>query len=131
MPKQKSDAPLMCSFCGKRDGDAPKLVAGPNRIAICTECVHLAAEIVADAPPAPSRLQEVTLVLEDESRHLVATGLHEAVSILGTDDSRIVAFHLIGGARIAVRRQTVRLIQAAPEPDAESSPRPDWVSQNK
>jgi len=127
MAKRKSNAALRCSFCRKTDGETAKLIAGPNELAICAECVHLCAEIVADEPPAPSRIQEITLVLEDGSRYLVAAGLHETVSMLGEDDSRIVAFDLVEGDRIAVRRQAVRQIHAKREPEVEPVSRPSWA----
>ena len=35
-----------CSFCGKTQEQVRKLIAGPNDIYICDECVELCAEIV-------------------------------------------------------------------------------------
>ena len=53
-----------CSFCGKRDDDVARLVQGPRlfdeqgeragSIAICDECVELAAEIVLAEADDPS-----------------------------------------------------------------------------
>jgi hypothetical protein len=103
------------------------LIAGPGQLAICHACVRLCIELVEDAPPAPSRVQEATLILEDGSKHLVSAGLREAVSMLGRDDSAIVAFELVAGGRLAVRRQAVRQIHAAPEPTGEPAARPSWA----
>ena len=36
---------LRCSFCGKRDAEVSKLVAGP-RVYICDECVAVASRIM-------------------------------------------------------------------------------------
>ena len=36
---------LRCSFCGKRDEEVSKLVAGP-RVYICDECVAIASRIM-------------------------------------------------------------------------------------
>ena len=36
---------LACSFCGKRDFEVEKLVAGP-RVYICDKCVALASQIM-------------------------------------------------------------------------------------
>jgi hypothetical protein len=116
-----------CSFCGAEAEKTVKLIAGPGDVSICAECVHLCAEILEDLPPAASLVQQATLVLEDGSRHLVAAGLHEAVSMLGLDDSCIVAFELVAGGRLAVRRQAVRQVYADPEPDAEPRTRPAWA----
>lgn len=38
---------LNCSFCGKRQEDVNKLVAG-NNVFICDECIELCYEIVND-----------------------------------------------------------------------------------
>lgn len=118
--------PPACSFCGKGP-DQIQLVVGPDDIRICLECVHLCVEILESGPPAPSRVQEATLILEDGSRHVVATGLGEAASMLGSDDTRLVAFELVAGGRMAVRRQAVRQIHAEPDPALEPTPRPDWA----
>jgi ATP-dependent Clp protease ATP-binding subunit ClpX len=39
-----------CSFCGKGPGEVGRMLAGPS-IAICDECVLLAAEIVGEGRP--------------------------------------------------------------------------------
>src|SRR5712691_8110195 len=35
-----------CSFCGKRQDQVKKLIAGPTRVFICDECVTLCREII-------------------------------------------------------------------------------------
>lgn len=47
MDQRKRDNPLYCSFCGKSQNQARRLIAGPN-VFICDECVGLCSEIVAD-----------------------------------------------------------------------------------
>lgn len=42
-----SKGTLHCSFCGKRQEDVRKLVAGPG-VYICDECINLCQEIVID-----------------------------------------------------------------------------------
>jgi hypothetical protein len=47
---------LACSFCGKRDTDVAKLVAGPRfgilrRVYICDACVETASRIMAGTNP--------------------------------------------------------------------------------
>lgn len=39
---------LRCSFCGKTDKQVHKLIAGPNGVYICDECVDLCDEILAE-----------------------------------------------------------------------------------
>jgi len=49
---------LVCSFCGKAQDQARRLIAGPG-VFICDECVQLCNEILAQvAPPASAPLQE-------------------------------------------------------------------------
>ena len=38
-----------CSFCDKRQDQVEVLIARPGGVAICTECVDLCNEIIADA----------------------------------------------------------------------------------
>ena len=41
--------PLVCSFCGKKQQDVRKLIAGPQ-VFICDECVKLCMEILSNEP---------------------------------------------------------------------------------
>ena len=45
---------LACSFCGKRDFEVDKLVAGP-RVYICDTCVAAASRIMQDSPAGGGR----------------------------------------------------------------------------
>jgi ATP-dependent protease Clp ATPase subunit len=49
---------LRCSFCGKKDTEVSKLVAGPQ-VYICDECIEIAKQIVDDSQGnnPPSRVQ--------------------------------------------------------------------------
>ena len=40
-----------CSFCGKRQDQVRRLIAGPGPVFICDECVALCNEIIAEEPP--------------------------------------------------------------------------------
>lgn len=42
------DSDLSCSFCSKHRTDVTKLVAGPNDVYICNECVKLCYDIVSE-----------------------------------------------------------------------------------
>lgn len=41
-----AEGELHCSFCGKPQSEAKKMIAGPDGIAICDECVELCADIL-------------------------------------------------------------------------------------
>jgi ATP-dependent Clp protease ATP-binding subunit ClpX len=55
--------PLLCSFCGKKQDDVRKLIAGPS-VYICNECVSLCGDIIDDQPGARGF---------DEAEHSVVT----------------------------------------------------------
>lgn len=55
--KQQSGWPevICCSFCGKSRDRVSGIVLGPTpRIAICNECIELAAEILREPSGQPS-----------------------------------------------------------------------------
>ena len=47
---------LSCSFCGKKEHEVLKLVAGP-RVYICDECVAVANRLMADDTDAGRQLE--------------------------------------------------------------------------
>jgi len=40
-----------CSFCGKRQDQVERLIAGPRGMFICNECVNLCREIIEEKDP--------------------------------------------------------------------------------
>ncbi|HAM01974.1 MAG TPA: hypothetical protein DCQ30_07060 [Acidimicrobiaceae bacterium] len=46
-----------CSFCGKRQAEVAKIIAGPRGVYICNECIALCNDILAEnlAPPPKER----------------------------------------------------------------------------
>ena len=49
-----SDVPS-CSFCGRSAKTAPQMVAGPNGIFICRDCIHLCGDMLGEDPAAGAR----------------------------------------------------------------------------
>ena len=41
----------ICSFCGKPQGQVKRLIAGPDQVFICDECVELCDQIITDEKP--------------------------------------------------------------------------------
>ena len=39
---------IRCSFCGKTQNQVRKLIAGPNGVFICDECVDICQEIIME-----------------------------------------------------------------------------------
>ena len=56
-----NDNRVRCSFCGKTQDQVRKLIAGPNGIYICDECVDICADIIEEeydeAPPSEEAME--------------------------------------------------------------------------
>ncbi len=46
-----------CSFCNKGQDEVRRLIAGPNQVYICDECVQLCREIIEEEEPATPRVE--------------------------------------------------------------------------
>jgi ATP-dependent Clp protease ATP-binding subunit ClpX len=46
-----------CSFCNKGQEEVRRLIAGPNQVYICDECVQLCREIIEEEEPTPPRTE--------------------------------------------------------------------------
>ncbi len=46
-----------CSFCGKGQDEVQRLIAGPENVSICNECVALCNEIIGEEAAAPAGVQ--------------------------------------------------------------------------
>ena len=40
-----------CSFCGKPQGEVKRLIAGPDQVYICDECVGVCTQILTEQAP--------------------------------------------------------------------------------
>ena len=45
MAKSNDQPPIRCSFCGKRENQAAKLIAGPG-VYICSDCVAACSQLL-------------------------------------------------------------------------------------
>jgi DNA-binding transcriptional MerR regulator len=52
-PTEREPQLYQCSFCAKNRADVRRLIAGPNGVFICSECVTLCNEIIAKAEAKP------------------------------------------------------------------------------
>ncbi len=46
-----------CSFCNKGQEEVRRLIAGPNQVYICDECVQLCREIIEEEEPAAPKIE--------------------------------------------------------------------------
>ena len=82
---------LQCSFCGKSQKDAKKLIAGPPTVCICDECIGLCNDIIAEegetnenftahAPlPKPAEIKAVLdeyVIGQDRAKKTLAVAVH-------------------------------------------------------
>jgi len=49
-----------CSFCNKGQEEVSRLIAGPNQVYICNECVQLCREIIDEEEPQTQRVAIAT-----------------------------------------------------------------------
>ena len=61
-PAKSDQSNYHCSFCGKAQGQVKRLIAGPDRVFICDECVALCGQIITEESPATSRDTSVAMV---------------------------------------------------------------------
>lgn len=59
MARISNNGPKCCSFCGKTQDMVAKLIAGPNDIYICDECVEICADIVEEELEESSKNKDV------------------------------------------------------------------------
>lgn len=52
-PGGNRGATFKCSFCGKPQEQVERLIAGPNRVFICNQCIALCNEILAEKRASP------------------------------------------------------------------------------
>ena len=89
MPDSKGDSmDYQCSFCGKAETETNRLVAGPDGVFICYECVRASNQIIdenAEDAPTKARFQRRKLPVPreiNESLHAYVIGQERAKKIL-------------------------------------------------
>ena len=84
------EEPVRCSFCNKPQAQVHKLIAGPNGIYICDECVDVCAEIIEeemayDDDGAWSPFSDINLLKPEEIKEFLdeyVIGQEEAKKVL-------------------------------------------------
>lgn len=116
---------LRCSFCGKRQSEVAKLIAGPT-VYICNECVVLCMEIVdADTTASPTTEGQLLVCFPDGTVH--TSEQQDAWRQLTYEGETMEWCRAMGFVRsptavpvLAVRRRGQHLIMGASfPPDAE------------
>jgi len=68
---QREDNKVRCSFCGKTQDQVRRIVAGPNNVFICNECVLLCNEIVSDDVESVNSRGEITVKKPQEIKEVL------------------------------------------------------------
>jgi len=113
-PHHRPEMPT-CSFCGKRQDEAAKLIAGPDNTNICDECVNLCADLIAEDRPRRSVKRSVKVPTPAELKAFLdqyVIGQERAKRILSVavhnHYKRIAAGGEIGG--VELQKSNVLLI---------------------
>lgn len=83
--KSENNDQLVCSFCGKPKELVNRLIAGPNGIYICDECVEICREVMADSDKKDKKNQIVKLLKPAEIKEKLdqyIVGQDEAKKVL-------------------------------------------------
>lgn len=62
----KENDQLFCSFCGKPKELSKRLIAGPNGIYICAECIEICQDVIKEEEVKSNTSEEVTLLKPTE-----------------------------------------------------------------
>lgn len=107
MADKKGEDKIRCSFCGKSQEQARKLIAGPNGAYICDDCIDICAEIIDDEfseTEDPREGLDITLykpeeikafldeyvVGQEEAKKVLSVGIYNHYKrIMSNDDSDV------------------------------------------
>ena len=97
MTGKNNENKVRCSFCGKPQDQVRKLIAGPNGIYICDECVDICTDIIEEEyedEPAQETM-EINLLKPVEIKEFLddyVIGQEEGCQITPTGSG-----HILGG----------------------------------
>ena len=97
-----------CSFCGKTDDQVNKLVAGPNGVYICDECIRLCGEILendeqesetlnAENLPKPKTICSILdeyIIGQDEAKKTLSVAVYNHYKRIGQKKNKKNDFEL-------------------------------------
>ena len=101
---------LFCSFCGKNQSEVRKLIAGPNNVNICDECIDLCNDIINDQAESedsaestnfsllkPAQIKELLdeyIIGQDYAKKILAVAVHNHYKRIDTSvDMEEVELH--------------------------------------
>lgn len=106
-----------CSFCGKKEADAESLIAGPNGIFICDECVGLcnamisrSADAVAAEPDEPSDLLKPHQIKEYLDEYVIGQDHAKKVLSVAVHNHYKRMFHASDDDGVELEKSNVLLV---------------------
>ena len=63
MANKMREGKVRCSFCNKTEDQVRKLIAGPNGVFICDQCIGICSEIIEEEVGATARMRIMTPTL--------------------------------------------------------------------
>ena len=107
MAEKRGEDKVRCSFCGKTQEQARKLIAGPNGAYICDDCIEICAEIIEDEfadmeeereefditlykPEEIKAFLDEYVVGQEEAKKVLSVGIYNHYKrIMSNDDSDV------------------------------------------
>jgi ATP-dependent Clp protease ATP-binding subunit ClpX len=89
--KGNGKSEYQCSFCAKPQGEVKRLVAGPEKVFICDECVILCQQIMDEDGGAPSEIEEAASI-ELSTQFLPPKTIYDKLNeyVIGQDQAKKV-----------------------------------------
>ena len=103
-----TDNNYTCSLCSKVQNQVKRLIAGPDRVFICDECVELCGQIISQDANADSKRQKSDLSRPEVNPKWIHSKLNEYV--IGQEKAKKVLSVLNVVRKPSVSTQYLRLI---------------------
>lgn len=118
----KNDGKIRCSFCGKPQEKAGRLISGPNGAFICDECVEICAEIIDEegfgkVEKDDSASEEINLLKPEELKAFLddyVIGQDQAKKVLSVAVYNHYKRVLAGNADLGVELQKSNILMLGP-----------------
>ena len=118
----KNDGKIRCSFCGKPQEKAGRLISGPNGAFICDECVEICAEIIDEEgfgkeEKDDSASEEINLLKPEELKAFLddyVIGQDQAKKVLSVAVYNHYKRVLAGNADLGVELQKSNILMLGP-----------------
>ena len=119
---RKDEQPIRCSFCGKRENQASRLIAGPG-VYICSDCVQTCCDLLRDDAyngdmpdhlPTPMEIKNYMdgyIIGQDNAKIALAVAVYnhyKRIYFGGTSEKwEAVSIHPIGNEHLLMTSVTV------------------------